>query len=102
MRPLIPPALCLAALAALAALVACSHAPAPQARTDEPNLIHTPPIKQLDLRQLKALSVECEKYFAGQFARGPYAAAYCQAAIDAWGDSPLQLVRIPPASPPAN
>jgi hypothetical protein len=81
------------------ALAACARTPAPQAPTDEPTLIHTPPIKQLDLRQLKALSIECEKYLAGQFARGPYDAAYCQAAIDAWGDAPLQMVRIPAASP---
>ncbi len=84
------------------ALAACARTPGPQPRTDEPTLIHTPPIKQLDLRQLKALSIECEKYFPGQFARGPYDAAYCQAAIDAWGDSPLQMVRIPPASPHGN
>jgi hypothetical protein len=47
------------------------------------------------LKQLKALSIECEKYLPGQFARGPYDAAYCQAAIDTWGDAPLQMVRIP-------
>jgi hypothetical protein len=83
-------------------LAACSHAPAPGARTDGPTLIHTPPITQLDLRQLKALSIECEKYLSGQFARGPYDAAYCQAAIDTWGDAPLQMVRIPAASPHVN
>jgi len=88
-------------------LVGCSRAPSPQAqararaRADEPSLIHTPPIKQLDLKQLKALSIECEKYLPGQFARGPYEAAYCQAAIDAWGDAPLQMMRIP-APPHAN
>jgi hypothetical protein len=82
-------------------LAACSRAPAPQARADEPALIHTPPIRQLDLKALKALSIECEKYPPGQFARGPYDAAYCQAAIDAWGDAPLQMLRLPPASPPA-
>ena len=81
-------------------LASCSRAPAPQA--DEPTHIHTPPIKQLDLKQLKALSMECEKYLPGQFARGPYDAVYCQAAIDAWGDAPLQMVRIPPGSPHAN
>lgn len=85
-------------------LAACSRAapqaPAPQA--DEPIHIHTPPIKQLDLKHLKALSIECEKYLPGQFARGPYDAAYCQAAIDAWGDAPLQMLRIPPGSPHAN
>jgi hypothetical protein len=76
-------------------LAACSRAPAPQA--DEPTHIRTPPISQLGLKQLKALSMECEKYLPGQFARGPYDAAYCQAAIDAWGDAPLQMVRIPPS-----
>jgi hypothetical protein len=84
-------------LSLTAILAACSRAPAPQA--DEPTHIHTPPIKQLDLKQLKALSMECEKYLPGQFARGPYDAAYCEAAIDAWGDAPLQMVRIPPGSP---
>jgi hypothetical protein len=90
---------CVLSLASV--LAACSRAPAPQARADEPALIHTPPIKRLDLKQLKALSIECEKYLPGQYARGPYDAAYCQAAIDAWGDAPLQMVRIP-ASPHAN
>jgi hypothetical protein len=92
--------LCVLSLAGI--LAACSHAAAPQARGDEPILIHTPPIKRLDLRQLKALSIECEKYLPGQFARGPYDAAYCQAAIDTWGDAPLQMVRIPAGSPHAN
>jgi len=89
------------ALSLAGVLAACSRAPAPPARADEPSLIHSPPIKQLDLKQLKALSMECERYLPGQFARGPYDAAYCQAAIDAWGDAPLQMVRIP-ASPQAN
>jgi hypothetical protein len=80
-------------------LAACARTPSSQARVDEPALIHAPPIKQLDLKQLKALSMECEKYLPGQFARGPYDATYCQAAIDAWGDSPLQMVRIPPSPP---
>jgi hypothetical protein len=92
----------LSLLSLAGALAGCSRAPAPQARGNEPLLIQTPPVKQLDLRQLKALSMECEKYLPGQFARGPYDAAYCRAAIDAWGDAPLQMVRIPPASPHAN
>jgi hypothetical protein len=88
-------------LSVVGVLTACSRTPVPQGGTDEPTLIHTPPIKQLDLKQLKALSIECERYLPGQFARGPYEAAYCQAAIDAWGDAPLQMLRIPPATPPA-
>jgi hypothetical protein len=95
MKPLGPYVLSFAGI-----LASCSRAPAPQA--DEPTHIHTPPIKQLDLKQLKALSMECAKYLPGQFARGPYDTAYCQAAIDAWGDAPLQMVRIPPGSPHAN
>jgi hypothetical protein len=89
-------------LSLIGILTARSPAPAPVARVDEPTLIDTPPIRQLDLKQLKTLSIECEKYLPGQFARGPYDAAYCQAAIDAWGDAPLQMVRIPPASPQRN
>jgi hypothetical protein len=80
-------------------VLACSG---PAARADEPALIQTPPIKRLDLKQLKALSIECEKYLPGQYARGPYDAAYCQAAIDAWGDAPLQMLHIPAASPGPN
>jgi hypothetical protein len=95
MRPLL---LCVLTLAG--ALAACSRAPAPQ--SDEPILIHSPPIGQLDLKQLKALALECERYLPGQFARGPYDAAYCQGAIDAWGDAPLQMIRIPRGSPHAN
>ena len=97
MRVLLP---CVLSLTGIFA--GCSRAPVPQARADEPTLIHTPPIKQLDLKQLKALSIECEKYLPGQFARGPYDAVYCQAAIDAWGDAPLQMVRIPSGSPRTN
>jgi hypothetical protein len=99
-RPMRPLMVC--ALSLTGIIAACSRAPAPQAQGDQPVLVHTPPIKQLDLKQLKALSIECEKYLPGQFARGPYDAAYCQAAIDAWGDAPLQMVRIPAASPHAN
>lgn len=101
MRPIAGCVLCVAGMLA-GMLAGCSRAPAPQARNDEPTLIHSPPIKQLDLKRLKALSLECEKYLPGQFARGPYDAAYCQAAIDAWGDAPLQMLRIPPEPPPAN
>jgi hypothetical protein len=97
MKSLIPCLLCLNL-----GLAACSRAPLPRSRADEPALVHTPPIKELTLQQLKALSMECERYLPGQFARGPYDAAYCQAAIDAWGDAPLEIVRIPPAAPHAN
>jgi hypothetical protein len=63
-------------------------------------LIHSPPIGQLTSQQLRSLSMECEKYTPGKLTRGPYDAAYCDAAIAAWSDAPLELVRIP--SPPAD
>src|ERR1700722_19887832 len=61
-----------------------------------PTLIHSPPIAQLPAEQLRSLSMECEKYVPDKSARGPYDAAYCEEAIAAWSDSPLQIVPIPP------
>jgi hypothetical protein len=60
-----------------------------------PRLIHSPPISQLVPEQLRALSMECEKYAPEKSARGPYEAAYCEEAIAAWSDSPLQMIPIP-------
>jgi hypothetical protein len=60
-----------------------------------PRLIHSPPIAQLAPEQLRSLSMECEKYSQDKSARGPYEAAYCEAAIAAWADSPLQIVPVP-------
>ena len=57
-----------------------------------PTLIHSPPIKQLTAQQLRSLSMECEKYSADKTARGPYDTAYCEAAMAAWADAPLQIV----------
>jgi hypothetical protein len=59
-----------------------------------PKLIHSPPITQLAAQQLRSLSMECEKYVPDKSTRGPYDAAYCEDAIAAWADSPLQLVPI--------
>jgi hypothetical protein len=61
-----------------------------------PELIHAPPLRELNPKQLRALSMECEKYLPGRMARGPYDAAYCEAAIAAWSDSPIQMIQIPP------
>ena len=70
-----------------------------------PTLIHSPPIAQLPAEQLRSLSMECEKYVPDKSARGPYDAAYCQDAIAAWSDSPLQMLPMPKdeaiAHPPA-
>jgi hypothetical protein len=57
--------------------------------------------------------MDCEKYSPDGSSRGPYDIAYCENAIAAWGDSPLQMVTIPqsvvippngvaPNSPPGN
>jgi hypothetical protein len=85
-------------LIAFAALTGCgrdsgqSVVPKPPA---EPKLIHSPPITQLGPQQLRSLSMECEKYSPDKSTRGPYDAAYCEEAIAAWADSPLQIVPIP-------
>jgi hypothetical protein len=64
------------------------------AQTAAPALIHSPPIKQLTAQQLRSLSMECEKYSPDKSTRGPYDAAYCEDAMAAWADAPLQIVPI--------
>jgi hypothetical protein len=86
--------------------------PAAPGQAAVPRLIHSPPIAQLSPQQLRSLSMECEKYSPDKSARGPYEAAYCEDAIAAWADSPLQIVPVPinkdesirnsPASPPSS
>jgi hypothetical protein len=44
--------------------------------------------------QLRSLSLECESYPRNDSMRGRYEAAYCEDAIAAWGDSPLQIVNM--------
>jgi hypothetical protein len=63
-------------------------------------LTHSPPVARLDPQQLRSLSMECERYAPNNSMRGRYDAAYCEQAIAAWGDSPLQMVVIPPATTP--
>jgi hypothetical protein len=60
-------------------------------------LLHSPAVEKLAPPQLRTLSMDCEKYPPKQSFRGRYDAAYCEAAIAAWGDSPLQMVVIPAA-----
>ena len=63
-------------------------------------LIHAPPVGQLNPQQLRSLSMECEKYAPNGSMRGRYDAAYCDEAMAAWSDSPLQMVPVqkePPA-----
>ena len=65
---------------------------APPGQAAAPRLIHSPPITQLAAEQLRSLSMECEKYVPDKSTRGPYDAQYCEDAIAAWADSPLQIV----------
>jgi len=80
-------------------LVACGQAPAPPAAKSR--LINTPPIGKLTPDQLHGLATRCGRYQADGLARGPYDAKYCEAAIAAWSDSPIQMLRLPeqPAAP---
>src|ERR1700679_656951 len=60
-------------------------------------LRHEPPIGQMTPEQLRALSIDCEKYPAKDSMRGRYDGRYCEDAIAAWGDSPLQMIPLPGA-----
>jgi hypothetical protein len=91
-------------LMVFAALTGCGRGSGPAAvpgpvaalgQAAAPKLIHSPPIAQLAPEQLRSLSMECEKYSPDKSSRGPYDAAYCEDAIAAWADSPLQIVPIP-------
>jgi hypothetical protein len=86
---------------------AAPNPPAAPGQPAVPRLIHSPPVAQLAPEQLRSLSMECEKYSPDKSSRGPYEAAYCEDAIAAWADSPLQMLplqkddstRRSPASP---
>ena len=91
-------ATCILLIALSAASTGCGResgqpAAAPK-QTAVPRLIHSPPVAQLSPQQLRSLSMECEKYSPDKSTRGPYDAAYCEDAIAAWADSPLQIVPI--------
>jgi hypothetical protein len=92
-------AACLLLLIFSAALSGCGggsgggQPPRPAAHVSR--FIHAPPIDGLDPTRLRALSMDCEKYSPDGTSRGPYDIAYCENAIAAWGDSPLQMLTIP-------
>jgi hypothetical protein len=79
-------------------LTACEPAPPPPAKSQ---LINSPPIAKLNPEQLHGLANRCEYYAPVGSARGPYDAKYCEDAIAAWSDSPIQMLVLPsqPASP---
>ena len=64
-------------------------------------LLHAPAVGRLNPEQLRALSMDCEKYPVHGTFRGRYEAAYCDAAMAAWSDSPLQMVPVPAQTVPA-
>ena len=80
-------------------LLGCGDAPKPPV---ESKFIHTPPISQLTSTQLRALSMRCEKYPPDQATRGPYDAKYCESAMAAWADAPLQMIQIDKPAPAAS
>lgn len=84
-----------AAAGSLAALAGCGNDGRSTAELAPLRLIHSPPIGQLTPEQLRALSMECEKYPENRSMRGRYDAAYCDEAMAAWADAPLQMVTIP-------
>jgi hypothetical protein len=85
-----------AALALLSGLAGCERAPPPSAKS---RLINTPPIAKLNPAQLHGLANRCERYTPDGSARGPYEAKYCEDAIAAWSDSPIQMLSLPSQSP---
>jgi len=80
-------------------VAACGQAPAPPLATSR--LIDTPAIAKLTPDQLHGLATRCERYTPDGLARGPYDARYCEAAIAAWADSPIQMLPLsdPPKAP---
>jgi hypothetical protein len=74
------------------AVNACGGGAPPAVPTAESKLIHSPPVAKLNDQQLRALSMDCEKYVPEGTARGPYDAAYCEAAMAAWADAPIQML----------
>ena len=58
-------------------------------------LVQDPPIKELKSNQLRVLATACQSYPVNKSARGPYDAAYCKSAIEAWNNVPMQVGSIP-------
>jgi hypothetical protein len=95
---------CLVLMVLSAVLGGCGGDSGQPRRPIEPpasRFIHSPAISGLKPEQLRALSMDCEKYTPDGVSRGPYDIAYCENAVAAWGDSPLQMVTIPRQPPQA-
>jgi len=88
-------AICAAGLAIVAAAAGCGKTGGHSAELAPLKLRHSPPVGLLTREQLRSLSMECEQYPQNRSMRGRYDAAYCDEAIAAWADSPLQMVTIP-------
>ena len=86
--------MCFLLIVVSTAVTACGGDSAQPRQPPASRLIHSPAVGQLTPQQLRALSMDCEKYTPDGSTRGPYDAAYCEAAVAAWGDSPLQIVTI--------
>jgi hypothetical protein len=91
----------------IAAVNACGRTAPPAVQPAASKFIHSPPVAKLNDQQLRALSMDCEKYVPDKTTRGPYDAAYCEAAMAAWADAPIQMLPFgkdasvsPPSAPP--
>jgi hypothetical protein len=78
--------------AVTAAVSACGRTAPTAAHPAESKLIHGPPVAKLSDEQLRSLSMDCEKYVPDKTTRGPYDAAYCESAMAAWADAPIQML----------
>ena len=78
----------------LLGVAACGQSRSPAPRSATSRLIDTPSIAKLTPDQLHGLATRCGRYQPDGSARGPYDAKYCDAAIAAWSDSPIQMLRL--------
>jgi hypothetical protein len=85
--------LTVAVLLASAALIDCSRDTGDIAPL---RLKHSPPIAQLSGDELRSLSMDCDSYPPHGTMRGRYEAAYCEEAMAAWSDAPLQMITVKP------
>jgi hypothetical protein len=86
-------AVCVTVCVLVSALVsACGNTAPPAVQPAASKLIHSPPVAKLNDQQLRAVSMDCEKYVPDKTSRGPYDAAYCEAAMAAWADAPIQML----------
>jgi hypothetical protein len=86
-----------ATAACILGLLGCERSAPPPGSTSR--LINTPALSKLTPDQLHGLAKRCERYTPEGPARGPYDAKYCEDALAAWADSPIQMLTLPKDAP---